>query len=264
MAKHDSWLQRVAVADGLMMARELKEQPDIELSATTTLLTLLTDPYVLVRSAAARSLSGTKAGADATVPALMQAAADPTWQVRRETAGALGSFGEQAASAGEVLVGLLSDEDRETRLRAGQSLRSVNPTGAFDIVIAAAKDGNEQIRSTAIEALGRYGSSEQVIGALVNTLGDGAAEVRFRAVRALEAMGPAALPALDPLTKSVNDPNCLVREYACRAVGRMGPAAAPAVPVLIAAATEDWHGGTRKSAAAALQAIQPVAAPPAN
>jgi HEAT repeat protein len=265
MAAHESWVQRVAVAEGLMIARELKDQPDIEQAASTTLLKLLADPYVLVRSAAARSLGGIKMGADAAIPALIVAAADPDWRVRRDTASALGSFGEQAASANDVLVTLLRDPDHETRLRAGQSLRAVNPTGAFDLVMAAAKDGNENIRTTAIEAIGRYGASEQVIAALAGALGDGSADVRFRAVRALDAMGPGAKPALEALTKCVNDRNCIVREYSCRALGRMGPEAASAVSVLNMASTDDWHGGTRKSALAALKAIQPAPAPaPAN
>lgn len=261
MANHDAWPQKVAVADGLSMARELKEQPELELAAATTLLKLLTEPYVLVRSAAARSLGGLKSGADASVPALILAASDVDWRVRRDTAGALGAFGEQAASASDVLVKLLRDSDQETRLRAGQSLRSVNPAGAFDLLMAAAKDGNENVRYTAIESLGRYGSTEPVIAALAAALSDGSADVRYRAVRALEAMGPAALPALDVLTKSVNDRNCLVRETTCRAIGRLGPAAAAAVPVLLVASTDDWHGGTRKSAAAALKAIAPLPAP---
>jgi hypothetical protein len=70
---------------------------------------------------------------------------------------------------------------------------------------------------------------------------------------------------VEALTNSVNDRNCIVREYACRALGRMGPGAISAVPVLLVASTDDWHGGTRKSAQAALKAIQPVPAPtPAN
>lgn len=261
MAAHESWVQRVAVADGLMMARELKDQPDIEQAAATTLLTLLADPYVLVRSAAARSLGGIRMGADAAIPALIGAAADSDWRVRRDVAGALGTFGEQAASANDVLVTLLRDSDNETRLRAAQSLRAVNPNGAFDLVMAAAKDGNEYIRTTAIESIGRYGANEPAIAALIGALGDGSVDVRFRAVRAFEAMGPAAKPALEALTKSVNDRNCIVREYACRALGRMGPEAASAVPVLNVASTDDWHGGTRKAALAALKAIQPAPAP---
>ena len=239
----------------------MKEQPEIEQAAVTALLKLLADPYVLARSAAARSLAGTKVGSDSTIPALIRAAADPDWRVRRDVAGALGSFGEQAASANEALVALLRDEDREARLRAGQSLRAVNPSGAFDLMLAATKDGNENIRATAVEAIGRYGGSEQVVAALASALGDGSAEVRFRAVRAIDALGPNAKAALEPLARCVNDRNCIVREYACRALGRMGPEAATAVPVLLVAASGDWHGGVRKSAAAALIAIQPVPAP---
>jgi HEAT repeat protein len=265
MATSESWLQRVAVAEGLMIARDLKEQPEAALAASAALVKLLADPYVLVRAAAARSLGASKVGTETAVPALIVAAGDADWRVRRDVASALGAFGERAAAANEVLVALLRDTDHETRLRAGQSLRSVNPTGAFDLMLAAAKDRNEDIRSTAIEALGRYGATEQVIAAMIGALKDGSADVRFRAVRALDAMGAGAKPALEALTLSVNDRHCIVREYACRALGRLGPEAISAVPVLIVASTDDWHGGTRKSALAALKAIQPVpVAAPAN
>ena len=61
----------------------------------------------------------------AAVPALTEALAHRTWQVRAAAADALGEIGPAAAAAVPALTAALKDKSREVREAAAQSLADV-------------------------------------------------------------------------------------------------------------------------------------------
>ncbi|MCA9212305.1 MAG: HEAT repeat domain-containing protein [Planctomycetales bacterium] len=86
---------------------------------------------------------------------------------------------------------------------------------------------------TAIDALGRIG--EAAVEPLVKSLDDPNPLVRYRAARILAKIGPDAFAAVPALVKHLSDVDESVRKEAARALGQIGPQAADAVPELIRA-----------------------------
>jgi HEAT repeat protein len=77
---------------------------------------------------------------------------------------------------------------------------------------------------------------------------------RWRAARALGAMGPEAREAVPELSRALKDDDAMLRAEAAIALGHMGPAAQPAVPALKDLLT-DKHLPVRDAAESALKAI---------
>jgi HEAT repeat protein len=77
---------------------------------------------------------------------------------------------------------------------------------------------------------------------------------RWRAARALGAIGPEARQAVPELSRALKDDDPMLRAEAASALGQMGPAARPAVPALKEMLT-DKHLPVRDAAENALKAI---------
>ena len=81
------------------------------------------------------------------------------------------------------------------------------------------KDPDENVRSSAIEALGRLGDTT-VVPALIEILGSGNLWLAYPAAEALGHLGDAR--AVDPLIAALGER--VLRESAFRALGRLGDA----------------------------------------
>jgi hypothetical protein len=89
-------------------------------------------------------------------------------------------------------------------------------------------------RIFAIKALQRIGPA--AVPTLALALKHDTTDVLLAVAKALQAIGPAAVPAL---VAALKDDNAWVRQMAAEALGRIGPAAEAAVPALVAALKDD-------------------------
>ncbi len=168
-------------------------------AAVPVFLDLLRSGDAHGRALAARSLGRMGRAATAAVPALADALADPA--LRPLAVEALAAIGDRAAIG--PLLPLLRDADPAVVLATLRTLRSLKPdTPEAALAIAGVIDP-----------------------ARWSDAGSGA-------LQALEAMGPAALPALPTLLLAFESPGLL--SPAIDAVGAIGPAASHAIPALAA------------------------------
>ena len=190
---------------------------------------LLGDYNPMIREAAAQALGriGPVAQKDAT-PALLHAMHDPSGSVRSQAAWALGQLGP-AAEAVAPLIEALDDDDPEVRRYA-----------AF-----------------ALSLFGR--TAEPAVPKLIERLED--PHMAYMAARALGAIGKPAKPSIPHLIAALRKDRSLTRMAFTDALAKFGADAKDAVPDLLPLA-QDPDADVRKSAAAALQSIDPDATKP--
>jgi HEAT repeat protein len=144
----------------------------------------------------------------------------------------------------------------------GESARALGALKATKFVpelIAALKDGDEEVRSRAAEAIWSIGKdARQAVTDLVPLLKDRNATTRLNAVGALGELGPEAAPAVPALRDRLKDPDTYVRAQAATALGKIRPPVAEAVPALISA-TKDRSKEVRVAALYALAEFGPEA-----
>jgi HEAT repeat protein len=120
---------------------------------------------------------------------------------------------------------------------------------AVEPLIAALKDSNSDVRSSAVRALGELKDS-RAVAPLIATLNDSDRHVRSGAAQALGKLKDRR--TVEPLIAALKDSDWEVRSDAARSLGEI--ADSRAVESLIAA-LKDWSGGVRMSAANALGEI---------
>jgi HEAT repeat protein len=133
---------------------------------------------------------------------------------------------------------------------------SKSNVSATDIprLIRDLKEGDENTRAEAAEALGDFGADgKPALPALLVALGDEGERVRQNALRAIIAIGPDE-KAIQPLTNSLKDSDNEVRALSANALGSLGPPARPSVPAL-REALHDRDENVKKEASDALKAI---------
>jgi HEAT repeat protein len=161
------------------------------------------------------------------LPALIQALRDPSPQVRRLAAAALGRMGPVAAPAVLTLVQVVSDPDFSVGQDAGHALAAIGPAG------------------------------RDAVPGLIQALRHPTPSVRWWAAQALAGIGPAARDAVPVLIERLRDPDREAREYAAGALGRIGADARSAVPALRElVAREPERTNVRQKAAQALVRIE--------
>lgn len=133
---------------------------------------------------------------------------------------------------------------------------------AVPALIAALRDEDAQVRSSAAFALGRMGDEglSIAVAALTAALRDEDTQVRRSAAYTLKSIGSPSAPALPALIEALQDEDKWVRVYTGFALGEIGEPAAPAVPQLITA-LQNQDADIRYSAAFALGKIGLKAAP---
>jgi HEAT repeat protein len=178
---------------------------------------------------------------------------------------------ERSGDVQELIRLLREAEEARIRARAAESLGSfgdhVDREDIVSALLEAAQSDDENVSATAIDALAEFGGDaiEELVGEMagVDLGGDAADWVTAKAyVEALDADVPelrrAAAPglgelettdAVEPLTRTFEDPDPRVRARSARASGLIGD---PRATEPLSGLLEDPHGGVRREAAEAL------------
>jgi HEAT repeat protein len=211
-----------------------------------------------LRLVAATALGAIGPDAEAAVPELIRALADPDPRVCGEAATALGAIGPPAAGAVTPLASLAA-QDRKDSIsdRAAEALAAIG-RGSVPALGAMVFDACADTRFRAISAIGDIGpNAAAAIPDLVKALADPVDEVREAAAEALGKIGnvPGVTAAVDGLIAALHDPECTVRTEAAESLGRMGPLTDRVIPAL-ARAIKDIQPGY-----AALDALEQMGMP---
>ncbi len=171
---------------------------------------------------------------------------------RKRAADALGKIKDaRDAHAVEPLIAALRDSDEWVRSSAVDALRAIaiSDARAVESLIAVLRDPDADVRERVVDALEAIGDV-RTVEPLIAALRDPDADVRGRAANALGAIKDAR--AVEPLIAALRDPDADVRERAAGALGQIGDARAVDP---LSAALRDSDAGVRQWAAYALEAI---------
>lgn len=190
-----------------------------------------------------------------TRPALDALARDPEPRTREGAAMGLGDFGD--ATATPVLEGLLKDPASAVRRAAARSLGNFPGPRSASALTAATNDPDASVRAAAATALKRSAASDELVDALVRSIGR-AKDPREKA-RAIRLLPPTEdARAIGALVASLETNDKDVREAAIAKLGAT-PGTEVVRQLTLALASKD--DGTRAGAAAALGRIGENAMP---
>jgi len=214
------------------------------------------DEAVLSRALDALATLGTEA-----IPGLIKALSIE--KAQKPAAYILGKIGPAAKKAVPALIKAAGCDDPETRREVFFALGKMGPAAkkAVPVLAKALDDPCEECRFAAIFALGKIGSAAKPAekGLLEHLGGDDefAATISAWALAQIDpTCTEAAAKSVPLLVKALEDPNPQIREEAAVALKCLGPLAKSAVPTLEKASTGDKDAHVRKTAAAALKAVQ--------
>lgn len=273
-------------------ARNLGEIGPDAAAAIPALSDGLSDPDTFVRVSCAWAIMEVTSDSSLVFPTLVSSLMDPSAQVRYAAIHTLADIGEEARSAIPALVeclkrehdpdnitflrqalhamgsdavgplsSLLLDGNREARLAAAETLWTFGPEaqGAVPALTLAIQDADEDVRRTAVQALGDVGQGSGAgVRALVKAAEDPV--LQWSALTALCGMGAAAHEALPALVSTLEDGNGYLRAGAARALGEIGGGAEAARPALVKAARSDRSVTVKLWAAYALARLKPEGA----
>jgi HEAT repeat protein len=165
-----------------------------------------------------------------TVDEWIKQATDANPQLRLESVHALAKIGLEAKIAIPPLIKLLRDNDEQVRSTAHQALRKMGQP-AVTALTELLHDKNLSVRTSAAQALEVFGpDAKSAVPALAELLGDSTAS--FVAAYALGSIGPEARYAIPKLIALLQENNDSRSAYAS-ALGHIGPEAKAAVPEII-------------------------------
>lgn len=191
-----------------------------------------------------------------TVPGLVALLSHETELVRLRAVKALRLMGPRAKAAVPVLTEIVKGSDKRdagVRHEAVKLLGVLKAKGAAKDELAKGLDSADPAeRLAAVEAMAQL-RTKTAGGALCAALADSSVEVRRAAVGQLRyiASPPMAPFAVEPLRKSLADPDDAIPRFAVTALGKIGPKAAAAIPDLI----RRFNGATGSDRTSALEAL---------
>ncbi|WP_254510050.1 HEAT repeat domain-containing protein [Anatilimnocola floriformis] len=262
---------RIAAADAILRI-EKKNEPSVK-----TLVGALRAENALRRKSAVEALSYHSRVSQSALPALLAAVNDPEKDVRAEVATALGEIASPTSTeVFATLQKLLDDKDPWVRGHAAAALWQLDePAEALlptltklvkEYEVDPRRDVIQDIwgHDAGIKLIQKIGSAaEAAVPALTAALDSPQTGERLAAADALAAIGPAAAPAIDRLSKSLRDTQghtfvfahraWFVSDQAAIALGKIGPAARPK----LFAALEDPDERVRSLAASQLATMPP-------
>jgi HEAT repeat protein len=217
----------------------------------------LRSPDEKARIQAIDSLGRLGPGAKGAVGDLTAQLSDKSANVRAHAAHALQLIGPPAREAAAALTKTASDPDAHVRRNSIMALQSIGPEpeSVLGVLSRALMDPEPPVRVAALSTLTELG--EAALPVLAEALAN--PDTRYWAALALGELGPKAKPAVDGLTRALEDQRPEVRREALVALAHIGPDASSAVPAVMAALA-DPDGSVRHSAAFALGRIGPPAA----
>jgi len=256
-----------AAGTDLVDNASLYVRPDTQTRVAILRQALLSE-YWTDREEAADSLAEIGPDAAAAVPELIDALADKEWRVRSSAIHALAQIGPAAAASIPALNNLLGDErfsDSHAAIISALakigSAEEVLPT-----LVGALKDTDDDVRITAVRALGGYGDAssktvEAVLPILVGVLKDTDDDIRKTAVEALGEYGAAAAQTVEDLIPLLNDEVLDVRQATAQTLGKIGPAAAESIAALVSALNTESDSSAQCTIITTLEFFGPQAAP---
>lgn len=178
------------------------------------------DSEVSVRKACVKALS--LLGDAGATRFLLAALTDEIPGIRIEAAHALG--GVDDLEARDALALLLSDREDSVRVAAAKALGARPDAYAEEILVGALRDGNGFVIAAVLEALGKLRSA-RAREAIASMLSSEDEEIRRTAIRALGGFGN----VFDEIRPFLTDPDWATRRVAAEALGRSGDERAPVV-----------------------------------
>jgi HEAT repeat protein len=238
-------------------AKTEKPEPIYEGRSLAGWIALLGDPNPHERMNAARALQEMGPLAEPAVPQLIGSLKDKAKRVCGCAIKMLGAIGPKAEAAVPPLMTLLSD--RECGLPASNALGRIGQP-ALQPLLDTLNDENAQVRSHAINAIGKMGPNAKVaLAPLMEKLKDSNALIRSAAAHALGDIGPEARVAEKPLHELLKDEDPGVRIVANTALARIDPEYAPMAVATLIVALKDKDLSLRGVAVASLGRIGPAA-----
>ena len=165
-----------------------RQKPEVSAEIPEKLVSLVDGLYANVaadRAHAAVRLRQLGPAARPAVPYLVDLLSDPSWQVRREAAEALGALGDGQAVAPLIEVLENRDGDWSVRAATARSLGRLGDARAVEALGAVLNDMNAHVRHMAAIALGRIGTPETAEPLVAAARSDSDAAVRFSAAQAI-------------------------------------------------------------------------------
>jgi HEAT repeat protein/beta-lactamase regulating signal transducer with metallopeptidase domain len=215
--------------------------------------TLKNDDSREVRRAALWALS--EMDTDEIMPVLLDLAADETDdEARRQLAWMIGENADRGdRRAGEVLIKLLKDGDAEVRATAVWALAEMEYVPALDAIVSMTEDSNDEVRERAVWAIAELAEeapSDQAVEALARAMSSSNAQVRETAAWGLgELEDPRAV---DVLIRAMGDSDPEVRKKVIWALGEIED---PRAVTVLSNALKDGNKEVRRRAANALHEI---------
>jgi HEAT repeat protein/WD40 repeat protein len=240
-------------------AEALGELGPAAISAVPALIGALADQEVFVRSYAARALGKIGGGAKATMAALIRALRDRDPLVRAEAAEALGKIDPANRVALFPLIAALRDPELSVRIAAETALGKIGPTArdALPALIAGLQDPNVSVDGRDALLASALVGGKDAVPLLVSILKHNDKQLRAFAAAALGKNGPGVKDAAPALITALSDQDAEVRRAAALALGQIGVESKDAVRVLITTLKGDQVRSVRQAAAIALGTIGP-------
>ncbi|MXY26808.1 HEAT repeat domain-containing protein [Candidatus Poribacteria bacterium] len=246
------------------------DRPDTTMDIASAVAALKADdPNVRMKAASELGFIGGIDAAEA-IPALVDALSDSYEPVRRNAIYALGAIGKPAV---EPLIDALDSEkeafEMEPILHICDPAHGLAAIGASGVpaLIAALKDERENVRASAVYALGEMGPvAAEAVDGLIALLTDESEEVRRHATSALGMIKVPVSKTVPALVRVLADrEDTDLAFFAAQALTRIGPDATEAVPALREALLSDSayvrgfssEALSRIGTAEALQALVP-------
>jgi len=197
-----------------------------ERSSAPALVPAMRDGDAMVRAAAVVSFGNLRGAPDSIETLLRILRTDPSDEVRRVAAWALGELRHRGAAVA-LTQALTSDKSDEVREMAVWALANSNARESVDALVSALqKDESAEVRETCAWALAEL-NARRVVDALANVVAnDKDDEVRGTAAWAIGQLHPGKAPP--SLVKAIRDPSGEVRVKAAWALGEIGDADAGA------------------------------------
>lgn len=146
---------------------------------------------------------------------------------------------------------------RESRARALASIASTDP-GAIVEIGKGLEHPSPNVRCVAARALASIGAPAGICAAsLIRETSAGNAEVRRSALLALRKIGLSSNDLVDALILTLGDEEVAIRSLSIETLASMGPVAKQAVPALVACSANDESRRMRRAATVAVRAISP-------
>jgi HEAT repeat protein len=157
---------------------------------------------------------------------------------RKRAAFAIRGFGDRAASAVPELIAALDDQEEGVRDNAIGALTELRGLAAKAVPALAARLGDDRLNGGGFDRL-RYpvykalaAIGQPTVAELSRALSSKVDEVRWRAAKALQLIGPEAKGASEVLAKHLDDPIEYVAYSCVEALQAIGPEARATIPTL--------------------------------